>query len=165
MYMTKVLKLCSSCYSSLTAEDLKKSKFAKYDSDFRYVEIDCNECPKCGSELTPCNLTEAERILIAQTTDYSREVFIAMQKLKSDDPIEFALKLNQFKQFYENRKAEKRAENIRRNNDKSGKCPACGSKLIKRIGDFERVVSVTAFGLASKKMGKSFKCTTCGHCW
>ena len=45
------------------------------------------------------------------------------------------------------------------------KCPTCGSTDIKRIGDIERGVSVGAFGLASSKINKTFKCKNCGYTW
>lgn len=177
--MTKVLKLCSNCYNNLTDEDFAKNKFAKYDGDFRYVESDCNECPKCGSYLTPCNLTEVERLIIAQVSEYSRDVFEAMQKLKSEDTIEFTLKMGQFKQLYENSKninhptQSKSPHRVKTQqstyqtptNDYKPKCPTCGSKAIRSISTLERAGSVYAFGLMTKKIGKSFKCNNCGYMW
>lgn len=45
------------------------------------------------------------------------------------------------------------------------KCPTCGSTSISRIGTVGRTLSVGAFGLASGKIGKSFKCRSCGYTW
>lgn len=45
------------------------------------------------------------------------------------------------------------------------KCPTCGSPNISGIGTVERAGSVAAFGLASKKIGKTFKCSNCGYTW
>lgn len=45
------------------------------------------------------------------------------------------------------------------------KCPTCGSPNISKIGTVERAGSVAAFGLASKKIGKTFKCSNCGYTW
>ena len=45
-------------------------------------------------------------------------------------------------------------------------CPVCGSKdNVKRIGTLNRAASVTAWGLASSKIGKQYECTHCGHKW
>lgn len=45
------------------------------------------------------------------------------------------------------------------------RCPTCGSTNISSIGTLERAGSVAAFGLASKKIGKTFKCSNCGYTW
>ena len=45
------------------------------------------------------------------------------------------------------------------------KCPTCGSIKITKIGTVERAGSVAMFGLASKKIGKTFKCSNCGYTW
>lgn len=45
------------------------------------------------------------------------------------------------------------------------KCPTCGSPNISSIGTVERAGSVAMFGLASKKIGKTFKCSNCGYTW
>lgn len=41
------------------------------------------------------------------------------------------------------------------------KCPYCGSTDVKKISTTSRVVSVSTFGLASKKIGKQFHCNKC----
>lgn len=45
------------------------------------------------------------------------------------------------------------------------RCPTCGSPNISGIGTVERAGSVAMFGLASKKIGKTFKCSNCGYTW
>lgn len=45
------------------------------------------------------------------------------------------------------------------------KCLTCGSTNVKKIGAGERVVSVSMFGIYSKKINKSFKCKNCGYTW
>lgn len=42
------------------------------------------------------------------------------------------------------------------------KCPYCGSTSTKKIGTGSRIASTAFFGLASNKIGKSYKCTKCG---
>ncbi|MEA4929359.1 MAG: zinc ribbon domain-containing protein [Candidatus Limiplasma sp.] len=45
------------------------------------------------------------------------------------------------------------------------RCPSCGSTDKEQITALNRVVSVGALGLASNKIGKSWKCKHCGHMW
>ena len=45
------------------------------------------------------------------------------------------------------------------------KCPACGSYDTAKVGVLGRAASVFAFGLASNKIGKNWKCRECGHTW
>ena len=45
------------------------------------------------------------------------------------------------------------------------KCPTCSSTNIQKIGGLERGASIAVFGLFSKKINKSFKCSNCGYTW
>lgn len=44
-------------------------------------------------------------------------------------------------------------------------CPMCGKKSGKKISTASRAASVAMVGLASGKIGKQYKCTSCGHMW
>lgn len=44
-------------------------------------------------------------------------------------------------------------------------CPTCGKQAGEKISVVSRGVSVGLFGLASNKIGKSFKCKNCGYTW
>ena len=43
------------------------------------------------------------------------------------------------------------------------RCPTCGSTDLKKIDALDRAISVSFLGLASGKIGKSFKCNHCGY--
>lgn len=45
------------------------------------------------------------------------------------------------------------------------KCPMCGKNSGKKISTTSRAASVAMVGLASGKIGKQYKCTSCGHMW
>lgn len=45
------------------------------------------------------------------------------------------------------------------------KCPTCGSTNIRKMGGVERGASIAAFGIFSKKINKTFKCSNCGYTW
>ena len=44
-------------------------------------------------------------------------------------------------------------------------CPSCGSTNISKIGLVSRVVSTQFWGLASNKIGSTYKCKNCGTTW
>lgn len=45
------------------------------------------------------------------------------------------------------------------------KCPTCGSTNIRKMGGVERGASIATFGIFSKKINKTFKCSNCGYTW
>lgn len=45
------------------------------------------------------------------------------------------------------------------------KCPICNSTYIEKISTTNKSVSIAAFGLASNKIGKQYKCKNCKHMW
>lgn len=80
-----------------------------------------------------------------------------MIKLKESDPIEYQLKMSQFKTQVEqqNRAVE----------DSVPKCPTCGSTNIKKISGLSKVGSVAMWGLLSRKVHKQWHCNNCGSEW
>lgn len=48
---------------------------------------------------------------------------------------------------------------------KAIKCPNCQSTNVDKIGALERGASVAMLGIASGKIGKNFKCKSCGNIW
>lgn len=45
------------------------------------------------------------------------------------------------------------------------RCPMCGKNAGKEISTINRAISVAAVGLASGKIGKQYKCSSCGYMW
>ena len=45
------------------------------------------------------------------------------------------------------------------------KCPNCGQENVKYISTASRAISVGTVGLASNKIGKTYKCPKCGYMW
>lgn len=62
---------------------------------------------------------------------------------------------------------EQRAHNqaVARESLNKPKCPTCQSTDIQKIGTGERIASVAALGIFSKKINKSSKCKNCGYTW
>lgn len=45
------------------------------------------------------------------------------------------------------------------------RCPTCGSYAVTRISSLSRGIGFQLWGMASSKVGKSFKCEKCGLMW
>lgn len=45
------------------------------------------------------------------------------------------------------------------------KCPTCQSTNIRKMSAVESGASIFAFGIFSKKINKTFKCSNCGYTW
>ncbi len=130
---------CNTCHITLSNEDV-----LNYN----------NVCPCCHTKNSFCEeyVMDIKRI----STD---ESFIeAMIKLKNEDPIEYQLKLNQFKLQQEQ---DKQLQKTKEENNKPH-CPYCNSTNIKKISGTERFTSIAMLGIFSKKINKSFKCIKCG---
>ena len=81
----------------------------------------------------------------------------AMINLKQQDPIEYQLKMSQFKSV--------QAQQSREKEKSEPHCPHCKSTNISKIGTGERIGSIAMLGIFSKKINKSFKCKNCGYTW
>ena len=44
-------------------------------------------------------------------------------------------------------------------------CPNCGAKAGHKIGAISKGISIGVFGIASDKVGKTYKCEKCGYLW
>ena len=62
-------------------------------------------------------------------------------------------------------KQREREEQARKEAVQHLECPLCGSMNTRRISTLNRSVSVSAFGLASDKIGKQYECLNCKHKW
>ena len=118
-------------------------------------------CPFCNSKLIDTGLPVSDFHLIAKASDWNRQVLDLMMELHENDPIEYQLKLNQFK--LQNEQAEKieEQERVRR----MPHCPHCNSTDIKSISGLNRGASIAMWGIFSNKINKSFECKSCGYTW
>ena len=83
-----------------------------------------------------------------------------MIDLKKKDPIEYQLKLSQFKTQLQQQESSKRAEE-----DNLPKCPTCGSTNIEKISLGKKAVGGALFGLFSSDVRKTMHCKNCGFKW
>ena len=135
-------------------------------------------CPFCGRELSDSNhlLKEMRGKFRWEIEPIAEDIF---QNLVKDNP-EFDNKAYQFrveKQIEETRRADaiakkkwdeqtaKGREILAERAANAPRCPTCGSTDLKKIDALDRAISVSFLGLASGKIGKSFKCNHCGYMW
>ena len=135
-------------------------------------------CPFCGHELSNSNhlLKEMRGKFRWEIEPIAEDIF---QNLVKDNP-EFDNKAYQFrveKQREETRRADaiakkkwdeqmaKGREILAERAANAPRCPTCGSTDLKKIDALDRAISVSFLGLASGKIGKSFKCNHCGYIW
>lgn len=150
------LVICRKCI-----EDFKD---VPYTTPFQYRGLytnfkvpDDNLCNICKEKLYTTKVTKDEiKILFAISHD--NDFLKSMIDLKEKDPIEYQLKLSQFKTQVQQQ------ENNKKQQSEQSKvhCPYCNSINVKKISDTERVASVAMMGIFSKKINKSFKCNNCG---
>ncbi|RFZ75937.1 hypothetical protein DS742_26215 [Lacrimispora amygdalina] len=114
------------------------------------------ECPECliplGKE-TKCKIPYGG--LIKQiSTDES--FMNAMEDLYEKDPIEFRLKIQQFKNQLAQQKQVVEESNV-------PKCPTCQSTNLSKISTTKKVAKIAAFGIFGMgDNGKTWKCNNCG---
>lgn len=119
-------------------------------------EGDIDICPICKST----DWEDADLITIKEiSTD--KDFLEAMIELKKNDPIEYQLKMSQFKA---NLKQQEQVQESRVEENKP-RCPTCGSTNIQKISGTKRWFSTGLFGLASSDIGKSMCCKKCGYKW
>ena len=148
--MSKI-KLCKSCRSK-NVNDLF------YSGYYNWLKDDCYECPmkECKGALIDINLSKDDFDII---TSVSQEVdFIeSMINLKETDPIEYQLKMSQFKSQLA------QTQMIEDNSDNKAKCPICNSTNISKISVAKKVTKIGLFGIfGAGDLGKAWKCNNCG---
>lgn len=115
-----MLKLCKNCREKL------EDPFYGYIS---FVDEEDFECPICRNKLINTNITIEDYQVIDNVSD-DITFLEAMIELKKNDPIEYQLKMSQFKanlkQQESNKKTEESTKDVIR-------CPRCKSTSIQTI--------------------------------
>ncbi len=119
-----------------------------------------NKCYWCGNELEDIILTKDEMWDIYHISK-DIQFLEAMIDLKEKDPIEFQLKMSQFRNQLQQQKQIKQAKE----ESSKPRCPHCNSTDIKSVSVLNRGASIALWGIFSKKINKSFECRNCGYTW
>ena len=116
-----------------------------------------NKCNKCNSSslvnIYNGKITIGE-MLILKNISKDISFLEAMVSLKETDPIEYQLKMSQFK----SQTGQQESGNI-------PKCPTCGSTSLSKITATSKAVSVGLFGIFSQKVKKTWHCENCKYEW
>ena len=143
------------CFNEKSIEFLKGYHIFEPDGGFGKI------CPSCKKGVLEDSIITYEELEIIQdVSDSDRQFLEAMIELKKKDPIEYQLKMSQFKANLKQQENSKKVEE-----DNKPKCPNCHSTNIKAITGTERVMSIIGLGIFSKKINKSFKCLNCKYTW
>ena len=149
--MSKIVKYCKKCFE----EPEKYIEHIKSVTGYYTPNENQNMifCPNHQTEkLNDSNLSIDEYNIICNiSTDLQ---FVAsMIELKEKDPIEYQLKLSQFKANLSQTKA------VEENN--VPKCPYCHSTNIKKITNTSKVVNTALFGIFGQKRKHQWHCNNC----
>jgi len=101
-----------------------------------------------------CNLTFSEWEILTKIS-HDKDFLYAIIDLKKSDPVEFQLKISQFKAQLAQQESS----------DNKLKCPTCKSTNVRRINGVERGASIAMLGIFSRKINKTFECGSCKFTW
>ncbi len=146
------LFVCPRCIELLRNESVKT--YIQYRGFYTIVKVPENRiCPKCNGELIEIDILQEDAIIFTKITN-DTNFLESMIHLKEKDPIEYQLKLNQFKTQIQQQ------ENSRAQAANTVKCPRCGST---NITAGQRGYSLlTGFVGSGRTVNR---CANCGHKW
>lgn len=167
--MSKNALHCLSCDNRWMTEDCMdfcpKCKSTNIECVKDRICLDCGsawywhsstskKCIKCGSENTTDEIDDynckMDDYLLLFNISHDGNFILQMLKLKNEDPIEYELKIAQFREIAERKKAE----------DSKPRCPKCGSTSIATVNKGYSLL--TGFLGSGKPMNV---CQSCGHKW
>ncbi len=116
----------------------------------------------CNGNTIKCNISEKEFDIMCEIAN-DNDFFQAMIDLKEKDPIEFQLKMSQFRTQVQQQKQIKRV-NLEAGSD-AIKCPTCNSRKVRRISGMAKMAGAATLGIFSKAVRSQFQCDNCGYKW
>lgn len=146
------LFICPNCIEMLRNEPIKS--YIQYRGFYTVVKVPENRrCPKCNEELVEIDILQEDVIAITKISN-DTNFLESMIQLKQKDPIEYQLKLSQFKNQIQQQ------ENTHAQATNTVKCPRCGST---NITAGQRGYSLlTGFVGSGRTVNR---CANCGHKW
>ena len=139
------------CFNEKSIEFLKGYHIFEPDGGFGKI------CPSCKKGVLEDSIITYEELEIIQdVSDSDRQFLEAMIDLKKNDPIEYQLKMSQFKANLGQQESNKPKEE-----DNKVHCPYCNSTNVNKISGLSKVGSVAMFGIFSRKVHKQWHCNDC----
>lgn len=134
--------------------------FKDFNKNFSFAieEVNNNDFTKRYNSYNFNNIT-LDEFTILKEVSLDKNFLLTMDKLKSEDIVEFNLKMSQFKSNTQ------QPSNPLSQPSGVPKCPTCGSTDIKKISGGKRWLTTGIFGLASSNVGKTMQCNSCGAKW
>lgn len=166
MQPTDYVKFCPVCNETKQNTSLcfNNERFREFTKGYFYLfepKEDTKICPCCEKGvLEDSSLTFEEFKIIDNVSDSDRQFLEAMIELKKNNPIEYQLKMSQFKTNLKQQESSKKVEE-----DNKPKCPTCGSTNIEKISLGKKAVGGALFGIFSSDVRKSMHCKNCGYKW
>ena len=166
--MSKIVKYCEDCFNKQEEfiEYIKSTTGFSIEDINKYFSIgyytlnnDIEFCPIHKTKKLKNSLLTIEEYETIITVSTELSFIKAMEELKEKNPIEYQLKLSQFKTQLQQQ------ESSIIQNDTTPRCPHCHSTNIKSISSLNRGASIAMWGIFSKKINKSFECKNCGYTW
>ena len=159
---SEYVKFCPVC--NKTRQNMnwcKDEKYKEFSKGFHHVfspKEGLTICPSCKKGMLEDSvLTHEEFKIIDNVSDSDRQFLEAMIELKKNDPIEYQLKMSQFKANLKQQESNKVEE------DNKVHCPYCNSTNIKKITTGSKVAHTALFGIFSmSRNSKQWHCRQCG---
>lgn len=162
--MDNNVKFCSSCnetgindWARALGKGSRPYNFNK--GMIRSYEIKSeNICPYCGNNLKDTGITDDDISILWNVSDSDRQFLEAMIELKKNDPIEYQLKMSQFKANLKQQESSK----LKEEDNNTPHCPYCNSTNIKKITTGSKVAHTALFGIFSmSRNSKQWHCNNC----
>lgn len=121
----------------------------------KYFDIDTH-CSECGVELIDNKEYNAILSELQLMTPNEREEHKFEKRYRAI-----------YKYYYNYNNTPNTNQHITKNKDEQNipKCPTCGSTNVEPISTGRKAIELFALGLASKTVGKTYKCKNCGYHW
>ena len=161
MQPTDYVKFCPVCNETKQNTSLcfNNERFREFTKGYFYLfepKEDTKICPCCeNGVLEDSSLTFEEFKIIDNVSDSDRQFLEAMIELKKNDPIEYQLKMSQFKANLKQQESSKVEE------DNKVHCPYCNSTNVNKISGLSKAGSIAMFGIFSRKVHKQWHCNDC----
>lgn len=101
------IKYCENCAQKLKGTDSWGSyENTEYIRGFiTYLDDESvTKCPECDHDIITVNMSHDDFLTIRDASNCNRDLLFAMIKLHDDDPIEYELKIAQFREIAERKK-------------------------------------------------------------
>lgn len=157
------IRYCSVC--NKTMDNIKNMEMSKEEKNFYkgyliiwdrpYDKI----CPCCKKGFpVSTNISSNDFNIIKDVSNYDRQFLEAMIDLKKNDPIEYQLKMSQFKANLKQQESSK----LKEEDNNTPHCPYCNSTNIKKITTGSKVAHTALFGIFSmSRNSKQWHCNNC----